>query len=192
MRYHAAHRGPSALKKWAAGRSHRVFHVPNCCKRYETIKGIKTLVEQTCADGPCPSGWETVVVQQTTDCPFYVLPPSAEVMASAPRRKKWSWGQWSGWSTGGAAGAAGGAVLLNWWTLAAIPLCAAAGAVGGGIGGAAGHSLAHFFDAPRIAWTWRSAFLFSVFVSLALSLLFGLWRLALRPVKSSKETCLTV
>ena len=88
--------------------------------------------------------------------------------------KSWDWLKFFLRILGGALASAGGSALLNWWTVVAFVPCLLTGALGGAVGSAIGAILVFLFDAPRIRWTNRSLFLFVLFFSLALTVLFGL------------------
>lgn len=103
----------------------------------------------------------------TTSAP----PPSP---APSTESKPWDWGVFGGKILGGAVGGAVSSFLFNWWTATGIIVCIATGALGGAVGGAVGQFFVWLFDAPRIRWSMKSAFLFSLFFSLGFSMVLGL------------------
>ena len=90
-----------------------------------------------------------------------------------PPKKEWDWFVFWGKVLAGALASGAAGVVLNWWTAVAILPCLVTGAAGGAGGSALGHILTHLFDAPR-KWTFSSAFLFTLFFTLAFSMLFGI------------------
>jgi hypothetical protein len=96
-----------------------------------------------------------------------------------PPPKTWDWWVFLGKILAGAGGSALSGVLLNWWTLVALIPCAITGAIGGTVSSALGQLFVWIFDAPRIRWNGRSAFLFVLFFSIAFSMFFGLLTIGL-------------
>lgn len=88
--------------------------------------------------------------------------------------KEWDWLDLFGKILGGMFGSTVASIVFNWWTGAGIVVCALTGAGGGALGGIAGYLFVHFFDAPRIRWTLRSSFLFTLFFTLAFAMILGL------------------
>jgi hypothetical protein len=87
--------------------------------------------------------------------------------------KPWKWNTFWGKVFGGAFASGLAGVILNWWTGVGLLPCLVTGAGGGALGSAIGAWIAWLFDAPR-EWTFRSAFLFTLFFALTFSMLFGI------------------
>lgn len=95
-------------------------------------------------------------------------------LAASEPQKQWSWGEFLAWTIGGAVGAALGGGLLNWWTGPAVLASLLFGGLGGAVGGMLGVLLTYLFDAPRIDFRIRAAFLFGFWFSAAITLVLGL------------------
>ncbi|HUI76425.1 MAG TPA: hypothetical protein VLY24_00880 [Bryobacteraceae bacterium] len=109
-----------------------------------------------------------------TEMAYVTVNAPAPPPAPTPASKEWDWGVFLGKVLGGSASGAVSSLLLNWWTLTAIVVCVATGALGGAVGGAVGQFFVWLFDAPKIQWNLKSAFLFVLFFGLAFSMVLGL------------------
>jgi len=96
-----------------------------------------------------------------------------------PAPKPWDWAVFWDKVLGGALGGAASSTLFNWWTGAGIVVCAVTGAIGGAGGSAVGQFFVWLFDAPKIRWNMKSAFLFVLFFSITFSMIFGLLSIGL-------------
>jgi hypothetical protein len=88
--------------------------------------------------------------------------------------KEWSWLALVIWAAAGGLASAIGGLVMNVWTAALIVPCFVTGLAFGALGSALGRIATFLFDAPKIRWTLKSAFLFGMFFTLIFSMVLGL------------------
>jgi hypothetical protein len=114
-----------------------------------------------------------------TETAFVTTSAAPSPSSSGSSSKSWSWSELLCRISGGAVAGAIFGAIANVLAGPVTVVCILTGLGSGGLGSLLGYIFTYLFDAPRIRWSGKSAFLFNLFFTLLFAMIFGLLAIGL-------------